>query len=139
MGLCSGFSPTRISPSAVADRAVVDVGHDGEGLGHAHVVEDQGPLAIGHDLADGILDLAEDPLGFLDAGSGRGADVHAELAGVHGGEEVLAEAGKERRRADREAEQDAERGQAVIEGPGEKSRVRLAQPLEAAVEGLVEG
>ena len=66
-------------------------------------------MAVGHDLADGILDLAEDPLGFLDAGSRRGADVHAELAGVHGGEEVLAETGKQRQRANREAQQDGHR------------------------------
>ena len=82
----------------VADGAVVDVGHDGERLRQPHVVEDHGPFAVGHDLADGVLDLAEDALGLLDPRAGGGADVQPELARVHRGEEVLAENGEQGQR-----------------------------------------
>ena len=75
----------------VADRAVIDVGPHGERRRQPHVVEDQLPLVRGHDLADHVLDLAEDPLGLLDAGARRRPDVQPELAGVDGREEVVAE------------------------------------------------
>ena len=93
----------------------------------------------GTTCADGVLDLAEDSLRLLDPGAGRGADVHAELPGVHGGEEVLAEAGKEGSRAQREAEQNGQRAQAVVQRPVEETAVGLAETLEATIEGLVEG
>src|SRR6266852_1015568 len=41
-------------PVGVADRAVVDVGHNGERLGQPHDVKDQGPLTVGNDLADSV-------------------------------------------------------------------------------------
>ena len=62
-------------------------------------------LVLGDDLADDVLDLAEDPLGLLDPGAGRGPDVQPELAGIDRREEVLADPGGQRQRAQGEAQQ----------------------------------
>ena len=123
----------------VADRAVIDVAHDREGLRHPHVVQDHGPLVVRHHLADGVLDLAEDLLRHFDAGAGRGPHVHPELAGVHAGEEVLADVGEQRQGTQREAEQDDGREKPVVEGPAEEALVKQPQPLEGAVEDGMEG
>ena len=107
----------------VADRAVVDVGADREGWRHAHVVEDHGPLVVGHDFADHVFDLAEDALGFLDPRAGRRPDVQSELAGIDRGKKVFAEPGSQQQRAQGEAEQHSHRREAVIQCPAEEPLV----------------
>ncbi len=101
----------------VADRAVVDIGHDRERLGQAHVVQDHGALALRNELADCPFDLAEDPFGFFDSRSRRRPDVHPDLSGIHGGEKIPADSREEHRGADREAHQDRDRKPAVIDHP----------------------
>ena len=73
------------------------------------IVENHLPLACGHDLANHVLDLAEDALGLLDARGRRRAYVQAELAGVDGREEIFAEPRRQAQRAGGEAEHQYER------------------------------
>jgi len=49
------------------------------------------------DLADGLLNKIAQTGSFLDAGAGWGADMHENLAGIDGWEEILA---KERRQSE---------------------------------------
>ena len=91
----------------VADGAVVDVGPDRERRRQPMLSRIMSRSLVGHDLADHVLDLAEDALGLLDARAGRRPHVQPELAGVDGREEVLAEPRGQRQRAEGEAEQRA--------------------------------
>ncbi len=92
----------------------------------------------GYDLANGVLDLPEDPLGFLDAGPRGGPDVQPDLTGVHAREEVLTNAGEQEQGSQGEPEQDGHRHQAVVQRPAEESLVGRPQALELAVERLVD-
>ena len=66
----------------VAERQTVLLGNDPE------VVQDEVDFIPRNGPADFLLDGAEDLLGGLDAGARGRAHVQAELAGVHGGEEI---------------------------------------------------
>ena len=74
-----------------ADHAGVVVGHVDAGDRHADVVGQRLDLAGRNDLADRLLHVGELVGGFLDAGADLGADMHQDVAGIDGGEEVAAE------------------------------------------------
>jgi hypothetical protein len=49
-------------------------------------------ISLGRDVGlDGFSTLGEDPLGLLDPRAGRRADMQPDLAGIDGGEEILAD------------------------------------------------
>ena len=118
------------------DRAVGEGEIDG-GIGDAHVVEDRAEFVFGDDGADHIFDAGETVFGFFDAGAGGGADMQAKLAGVNGGEEVVADKGEEEAGAD---DQEGEGGggeEAMIEGPFEEAAVEATEFFEEEVEDAV--
>ena len=63
----------------------------GRALVEADIVDDGVQFARGNDAADLALDLGDDLGGVLDAGAGRRAGMQGDLAGIHGGEEILAQ------------------------------------------------
>ena len=77
---------------AVADGAIIDVGPSRKRRRQSHIIEDDVPFVLRYDLADHVLDPAEDPLGLLDPRARRRPHVQAELACIDGREEVLAQA-----------------------------------------------
>ena len=58
-------------------------------IGQTDVVENIGEFGLRNHAPDGVFDLGEILLGLFDAGAGGGADVHADLAGIHLREEIL--------------------------------------------------
>ena len=54
-----------------------------------------GSAVRGDYLPDGVFDIGKVALGLFDPGAGGGADVEANLSGIHLGEEILAEHGSE--------------------------------------------
>ena len=93
----------------------------------------------GNVLADGRVDVVAERGGLFDAGAGAGADVNLELAGVDGGEEVLAEQGGEKAHGgQREDEEEDEEDAGVIDAQGEQAQVADAEFLEAGSRSRVE-
>ncbi len=73
---------------------------------------------------------------LFDARAGAGADVNLELAGVHGGEEILAEPGrKQANRANGEDQEENQEDRGVIHAEGEQAQVSAAEALKARLEG----
>jgi len=68
-----------------------------------------------------------------------GADVDLELAGVDGGEEVLAEPrGEDAERCQREDEEEDQKDAGVMDGQGKQLQVTSAEALKTGLEALLE-
>ena len=74
---------------AGTDQAAVAVTERNAGSGDADVVEDAGEFGGGDFAADDGLDFVHEPRGFLDARAAAGAQVQAELPGIHRWKEIL--------------------------------------------------
>ena len=87
-------------------------------------------------LADGGVDVVAESGGLFNARAGVGAHVDLELAGVDGGEEVLAEPGSEyaSEREGKDQKEDEEDA-GVIDAEGEQAQIAVAKFLEAGLEG----
>ena len=78
-----------------------------------------------------LLDAVEPALGLLEPRAGRRAHVQAELAGVHGREEVLADERQQQERRRGEAAEPEQHLAAVRKAASSSAVVAAAQRLEA--------
>ena len=106
-----------------ADRAAIAVGHVDAAVRQPDVVDDIVHLAGRDDLADGLLNKIAQTGSLLDPGARRGADMHENLAGIDGWEEVLAE---ERRQSEGQEHAREEPGN---EGLGPAKSERKQRPV----------
>ena len=90
-----------------------------------------------HHAPDRRLDVAEDAARLLDAGPGRRADVHLELAGVDVGKEVLAHDSAEEQRAGHEQREHDQDHRRMPQARRQHTAIRLAERVEAALEPFV--
>ena len=81
------------------------------------------------------LDLGEEPRRLLDAGTGRGTDVQAQLAGVHGREEVATEQRDQGDRAEAHRDEGRDERAPALQETRERPGVGLLQPLEPPLDG----
>ena len=117
-----------------ADHAAVVVSRVDAAVGQAHVVDDAVQFARRNLPADRLIDQIADARGLLDAGSGLGAEVQAELAVVAGREEILPKPRESRKRAHTDSEKHRDENQPAVNEGGEQQLIAQAQPLETAFE-----
>jgi hypothetical protein len=86
-------------------------------------------------LADGGVDVVAERGRLFDARAGAGAHVNLELAGVHRGEEVLAQPGRQHERPNlsRKQKQD-QKDRRVVHAEGEQAQVTVAEALESRIQ-----
>ena len=121
-----------------ADHAGVVVGHVDAADRHADVVGQRVDLAGRDDLADRLLDVGELVGGLLDAGADLGADVHQDLAGIDGREEVAAEERHQQERHRDEAEEAGHEQRPVAQRHRQQAAVAGAEALEPRLEAALE-
>jgi len=111
------------------------VGEIQSGVGQADVIDDGNHFLGRNLLADGGVDVVAKEGCFLNAGTGTGADVNFELAGIDGGKEVLPERRKEE--ADRGQGEDGEENEengGMVDADGEQADVAVTHFLKAVFE-----
>ncbi len=88
-----------------ADGAGVVVGHVDAADRKADIVDQRRKIFRRNDLADRLFDFGELLRALLDAGADARAHMHQDLAGIDRREEVAAEIGRQRERANDEGEE----------------------------------
>ncbi|ARF88207.1 uncharacterized protein BCN122_II1464 [Burkholderia cenocepacia] len=121
-----------------ADRARVAVRQVDAAHREAEVVDDRTELVGRHGFADHALDLVGEARGFLDPVAGRCAHVQPDVAGIGVREEIAAEHEHEAGRQHAEAEEAQRVEAAAHEQDAEQHDVPRAQPLERAVERVMD-
>ena len=102
----------------------------------ADVIDDGDHLIGGNLLADGVVDVVAEQGRLFNARAGAGAHVNLELAGVHGGEEVLPQRGRQKpHRTHGKDEEEDQKDRGVVHAQGKQPQVAVAQFLKAGLEG----
>ena len=114
------------------------VGEIQAGVRQADVIDDGDDLFGGKLLADGGVDVVAERGGLFDARAGAGADVNLELAGVHRGEEVLAQKRRKSQRADGEEQEEDQKDRRVIHAQGQQAQIAAAKTVEAGARSPAE-
>jgi hypothetical protein len=101
--------------------------------------EPTGAELIARDLAaNGPLHQVADARGLLDAGSGLGAQMQFELAGIRGREEILAQPGVQQETGKTNDQEERHKDQAAVHQYGQDGLVTVAEIIESVLEGPLE-
>ena len=126
------FAVTRPDGRVIAQQQV-----DGDD-GQADVVEHEVQLVGRNHLANHVFHLPEARFRFLYPRAGGHSQVQAQLAGIHGREEVLADERKQPERADEQHGECQYHFRSVAQGPGQRPAVPGPEFLKLMLETLVQ-
>ena len=121
-----------------ADRAGIAVGHVDAAVRQPDVVDDIVHLAGRDDLADGLLNKIAQTGSLLDAGAGRGADMHENWPELTVGKKFSPRNGASPKDRSTQREEPGNEGFGPAESEREQRPVAVAELREVVLEALLE-